>query len=152
MANKSRADAFSLARHNRYDVLKSLLAEGEADVGIRDPKGNTLLHVACQNGGRRIAKLLLREGANVDAVNAQGNTALHFCHMFGFGDTLGELLLQASADDTLRNKRGLTCYETPGSTIDQRASPPRGSPGRPPSSSNSTATSRNSSDMAISRY
>ena len=101
-------DVFSLARHNRYDALKAMLTSREVDVGVRDAKGNTLLLVACQNGLRRIAKLVLREGADIDAVNKQGNTALHFCHMYGFGDTLGAFLQQGGADDTIKNNRGLT--------------------------------------------
>ena len=53
-------DVFSLARHNRYDALKALLVSREVDVEVRDAKGNTLLLVACQNGLRRIAKLVIR--------------------------------------------------------------------------------------------
>ncbi len=34
-----------------------------------DEFGNSLLHVACQNNNRRIAKLLLKCGANVDCQN-----------------------------------------------------------------------------------
>ena len=104
-------DPFSLARHNRYDVLKQLLATGELEVESTDAKGNTILLVACQNGLRRIAKLALRHGASMDTKNDAGNTALHFCFMYGFADTLGDLLLQAGADDSIRNERDQTCYE-----------------------------------------
>ena len=93
-------DPFSLARHNRYDVLKQLLTTGELQVEERDAKGNTILLVACQNGLRRIAKLALRHGASMDTQNDAGNTALHFCFMYGFADSLGDLLLQAGAGDT----------------------------------------------------
>ena len=112
MKSKSpTARVFSLARHDRYDALKSLLVNREIDADLRDAKGNTLLLVACQNGHKRIVKLVLREGADVNATNFQGNTALHFCYMYGFGDTLGAFLMQAAANDAIRNKRGLTCYE-----------------------------------------
>ena len=69
----------------------------------RDSKGNTILLVACQNGLRRIAKLALRFGADVNVQNHKQNTALHFCYTYGFGDTLGALLLEAGADETLIN-------------------------------------------------
>ena len=53
-------DPFSLARHNRLEKLKALLADSSIDVDMRDPKGNTLLLVACQNGLKRVAKLMLK--------------------------------------------------------------------------------------------
>ena len=67
MKSKSpTARVFSLARHDRYDALKSLLVNREIDADLRDAKGNTLLLVACQNGHKRIVKLVLREGADAD--------------------------------------------------------------------------------------
>jgi ankyrin repeat protein len=83
------ADVFSLARNNRYDALKQLAANGDLPVEVRDAKGNTLLLVACQNGLKRLVKLLLRHGADINAQNNAGNTALHFCHMYGFASSLG---------------------------------------------------------------
>ena len=58
---------------------------------MRDSKGNTLLLIAAQNGLRRMCKLILREGGDIDATNSNGNTALHFAFMYGFGDSLGKV-------------------------------------------------------------
>lgn len=52
-------------------------------VDVRDKHGNTILIIACQNGNKRILKAALRRGADVNAANASGNTALHFCYAFG---------------------------------------------------------------------
>lgn len=52
-------------------------------VNVRDGHGNTVLIVACQNGHKRALKAALRRGANLDAINNRGNTALHFCYAFG---------------------------------------------------------------------
>ena len=41
----------------------------------------------------------------------QGNTCLHFCWAFGYGDTLGKYLISKGADSTVRNNESLTCYE-----------------------------------------
>ena len=40
----------------------------------------------------------------------KGQTALHYCHKYQFTD-LVRLLEQFSADDTVQNAAGLTCYE-----------------------------------------
>ena len=46
-----------------------LPAAGDIDVNAdRDERGNTLLLVAAQNGLKRIAKMLLRKGADINAV------------------------------------------------------------------------------------
>lgn len=50
---------------------------------VRDAHGNTILLVACQNGLKRVLKTALRRGADVNATNARGNTALHYCFAFG---------------------------------------------------------------------
>ena len=41
--------------------------------------GNTLLFVACQNGLKNAAKLVLRHGADLNLKNYSGNTPLHYC-------------------------------------------------------------------------
>lgn len=44
----------------------------------RDENGNTILLTACQNGSKKVVKLALRYGADIDAINSSRNTALHF--------------------------------------------------------------------------
>lgn len=63
------ADVFSYARHNRTKDLERLLDESGIPANVRDPHGNTILIVACQNGLKRIAKLALRRGADINARN-----------------------------------------------------------------------------------
>ncbi|GMH51731.1 hypothetical protein TL16_g01072 [Triparma laevis f. inornata] len=106
-------DAFSLARHNRYDALKELMSDelNPLHPDQSDKKGNTILLVACQNGLKRIVKLSLKMGADINATNNAGNTALHFCYMYGFGSNLAGYLIEKGADDGIRNLRGKVCYE-----------------------------------------
>lgn len=111
------ADMMSLARHNRVDELVSMLGrnrQGPSTIGIdeRDKFGNTVLTTACQNGLKRMAKLALRHGADINLKNfTSGNTPLHFCFKYGYGDTLGAYLISKGADDSIRNHAGQTCRE-----------------------------------------
>lgn len=72
-------DIFRYARHGRCEEMEKLLDLG-IPVDIRDEYGSTLLIVACQNGNKKIAKSALRRGANINARNFKGNTALHYCY------------------------------------------------------------------------
>lgn len=103
--------AFRLVKSNKFGELEDLLLEGEVDVNMdRDEQGNTLLLAAAQNGLKRIAKLLLRKGADINAVNLNGNGVLHYCFAYKFKE-LAEYFKSKGADDTLLNVAGLTCYE-----------------------------------------
>lgn len=76
-----------------------------------DELGNTLLILAAQQGSKRLCKLLLRRGANINRQNAiSGNTCLHFCYAFSHKE-LAKYLISKGADDTILNAAGFTCYE-----------------------------------------
>ena len=100
---------FSRARHGRFDEVRTALDSGMG-VNTRDKHGNTLLHIACQNGNKRLLKMLLRSHAAIDASNKNGNTGLHFCFMYAYYG-LGEYLISKGANDMIRNELGQTCYE-----------------------------------------
>ena len=79
-----------------------------------DSHGNTLMLLASQNGGLKIAKLLIAKGANVNHQNKQGQTALHYAmeyNYFDFGTWLTDSENGAGADDTLENQFQLTPYD-----------------------------------------
>ena len=48
-------------------------------------------------------------GANLPGVE-HSNTCLHYCFTYGYAD-LGDYLISKGANDALKNKQGLTCYE-----------------------------------------
>lgn len=83
------ANAFSLARHGHAEALDELLLDG-FDVDSRDAQGNTILCVAAQNGNKKILKIALRHGANINSTNFKGNSALHFSYRYGTSKTIGE--------------------------------------------------------------
>ena len=83
-------------------------------VDVRDNFGNTALIVACQNGHKRALKAVLRRGADPNAINARGNTALHYCYAFGYGGTLGRYLMEKGADSSIRNRSGMVSLSLKG--------------------------------------
>jgi ankyrin repeat protein len=72
---------------------------------IRDNKGRTLLHHACEKGNTKIAQLLINNGISVHSRDKNGNTPLH-CAIHKKDLTL--LLLKAGANPNSQNKNGDT--------------------------------------------
>jgi len=102
----------SLCRHGKFADAEQLINQPDwaVPVDYQDDQGNALLHVAAQNGSRRLVKLCLRRGANLNLQNLTGQTALHFAFGYGYNE-VGDYLVSKGADDSIRNKDGLTCYE-----------------------------------------
>ncbi len=103
---------FSACRHGQYEKVEEILDDDEIKLHIdtKDDSGNTLLLVAAQNNNKRIVKLALRRGANINEQNLSGQTALHYCFSYGFEDT-ASYILSKGGDDTILNAEKLTCYE-----------------------------------------
>lgn len=110
ISEKDVEDIFSYARHGRCDDIERLLDRG-IPLNVRDEYGNTLLIIACQNGNKKVAKLVLRRGADINARNHKGNTPLHYCFHYGYGDTLGQYLMSKGANSSIRNNAGLPCWD-----------------------------------------
>ncbi len=102
-------DIFSLARHGRYIELESLFLNG-IDPDSKDNFGNTILIIAAQNGNKRIAKMALRYGAQINMFNIMGNTALHFCYEYNYID-LAEYLISKGANPNIKNLRQFKACE-----------------------------------------
>jgi ankyrin repeat protein len=104
--------ACSLVRHGKLSTLEELIHQPDWKVPIdyTDQWGNTLLHIAAQNGNKNMVKFCLRLGADINTVNGVGQSPLHFAFGYGYSE-LGEYLISKGADDSIRNRWGLTCYE-----------------------------------------
>eukprot|EP00949_MAST-11_sp_MAST-11-sp1_P000591 g591.t1 len=103
----------SLARHGKLKQLEDAYENARPFRHIDqyvDKHGCTLLHIASQNGHKRICKYCLRKGADINKASDSGNTALHFCFGSSF-QLLGQYLIDKGADDSLLNADGHTCYE-----------------------------------------
>mmetsp|Transcript_55613 Transcript_55613/g.132555 ORF Transcript_55613/g.132555 Transcript_55613/m.132555 type:complete len:1221 (-) Transcript_55613:28-3690(-) len=108
---KSSSVIFSFVRHNRYEAVEVLIQEDHTIVQrALDEHGNSLLHIACQNKNKRIARLLIKSGLSTNVQNNKGNTPLHYCYQYGFTE-LAEYLIQNGADDQLPNYEGLQPHQ-----------------------------------------
>ena len=54
---------------------------------------------------------LLKRKSDVNHVNVQGNTALHFAYQYDESGSVAAFLIENGADDTVVNHAGLTCYD-----------------------------------------
>ena len=97
---------FRRVRHGRVADVAALVRARRVDPDVRDRFRNTPLIVAAQNDRKRISVLLVKAGANLNAANARGNAALHYCYAYGHFD-LAEFLERKGADVSARNEAGV---------------------------------------------
>jgi ankyrin repeat protein len=81
----------------------------DCDVNLHDKNGWTPLHFAAQSNAVECARILLEAGAEIDAVDAHGNTPLSTAvfNSKGFGDLI-LLLRSRGADPERKNSHGQT--------------------------------------------
>jgi hypothetical protein len=85
------------AMKGREDTVRTLLTDGN-DINAGNRNGETPLHLAAEQGNSDIVKILLEQGAMVDAVEtAAGYTPLHYAARQGHSD-LCDLLIRFGAD------------------------------------------------------
>ncbi|GAA6108317.1 E3 ubiquitin-protein ligase MIB2 isoform X2 [Tachysurus ichikawai] len=81
LADVKKEDGFSAlhlaALNNHYEVAETLIKEGRCDVNIRNNRGQTPLQLAVTQGHMQVVELLVIEGANVNAEDEEGDTAMH---------------------------------------------------------------------------
>lgn len=104
-------DIFGNIRHGNRARTEAMLRDDESLVHARDENGNTPLIVAVQNNQMVIAGLLIAKGADVDARNSKGNTALHFATKFNYDDIKRKLIEEWNANPNIRNSRWLLCAD-----------------------------------------
>ena len=76
----------------------------------RDENGNTVLIIGAQNSKKRIIKIALRYGAQINSCNNMGNTALHFAKEYKY-NKIYEYLLAKGANPQIKNLRGIMACE-----------------------------------------
>lgn len=84
--------------HKSYEcaaVLLSAAAPSQSDIiitNLKDPKGQTPLHHAAQQGDIRMCNLLISHGGDISVTDAQGRNSLHICCAVGQKTCLAFLL------------------------------------------------------------
>ncbi len=85
--------------------IASLITDAER-ANCEDPRnGNRPIHIASQNGFTGIVKLLIAKDAEIDAVNAKGNTGLHMALGYDY-DECADFLVSVGADLMVQNSEG----------------------------------------------
>merc|ERR1719253_1302450 len=65
------------AQWGNLDLLKVLFNRDDMMIDARNTRKNTCLHCAVSNGHQAVVRALLRQGAEVDAQNIDGNAGIH---------------------------------------------------------------------------
>merc|ERR1712204_50740 len=102
-------DLFTKCLNNRHAEVEAMLA-ADMDPNTKDEHGNGILHVAAQNGNKRLMKVALRWGADINGKNKQGQTALRYLFAYKY-ENLAAYLISKGSDDTIQNEFGYTCYD-----------------------------------------
>ena len=89
-------EAFAKVRHDRREEVTELLMRGLVDVDARDAHGNTLLAAACQGGLKRMCKVLLRQGADINSQNDAGVSPVRWAIASKY-DALADYLVSKGA-------------------------------------------------------
>ncbi|MCI8372799.1 MAG: hypothetical protein HFI75_10495 [Lachnospiraceae bacterium] len=109
-ANDGRTPLLTLQSLDRFVVSKVMpvLLDQGVDVNHTDNSGNTALIATAWNGSMRDnIKELVRAGADVNAVNERGDTALHYVLKFGDSES-ARFLIKKGADYNCANNEGVT--------------------------------------------
>lgn len=95
-AKKTGAALIDAVNRGDAETLEKLLAKGVPADATNDLMGRTPLIVAAMSGHVPLVRILLARGANVNATDMEGWTALRYARGFGYTD-IAELLAEAGA-------------------------------------------------------
>lgn len=106
-----------LTRNNKYnlEIIKKIIEEGKIDINEKNSKGWTALQLACINlyfSSTKTVKLLLKNGADINNQDNDGNTILHLmCNIkFYNKDVFHDIhfLIKYGANINIQNNFGKT--------------------------------------------
>ncbi|KAK3101728.1 hypothetical protein FSP39_005894 [Pinctada imbricata] len=103
------------ARDNEFETVEKMIVFFQSHpqfINAKEPKsGNTALHWACRNGHFEVTRLLLENGANIDAKNMIGLTPLNSA-IDGLQRKICHYLIEWGCDVHCKNAKNQTPFET----------------------------------------
>ncbi|KAL3862043.1 hypothetical protein ACJMK2_008040 [Sinanodonta woodiana] len=93
--------------YENMGMAQKLLESENYDINEADASGRTALHVAACHGNEHVVRLLLENGADINARDKNDNTPLHWC---GHSECIS-ILAKYGADFAVRNKIGATAKD-----------------------------------------
>ncbi|MBZ0326576.1 MAG: ankyrin repeat domain-containing protein [Altibacter sp.] len=93
--DENSLDLINAVKNNDFSLFKSLL--NKDNINTRDGASNTLLMTAAKNGYFEMVTYLIAEGADINAINSVGQTALNLSVFYG-KNSIAEFLIQNEAD------------------------------------------------------
>ncbi|KAJ1412676.1 ankyrin repeat-containing domain protein [Ochromonadaceae sp. CCMP2298] len=100
---------FQCVTDGDLEALRKYVLGGDS-VNVANEEKMTPLHFAADRGHSDISEFLLQNGANVDAVDSSGQTALMYAVACEYKDVV-EILLRFKADLSIRNSEGIAVME-----------------------------------------
>ncbi len=103
---------FGAIRSKDVEIVREVMRWG-IDLKLVSPVEDSALHEAVMQGAPEMVRFLLGKGLEVNAVNVEGQTPLHYClPLAGRNPSqaveVARILLAAGADKRLRDRRGQT--------------------------------------------
>lgn len=92
------AEIFESARAGLTEKVKCLLSLGKASPKDTTVFGTTLLHSASKSGNKELVRLLIQEGADVNAQDEDGESPLHGAMARGDNYNVARTLIENGAD------------------------------------------------------
>ena len=111
MAQTTTDDILEAARSGDLELVQTILDSDTTAIGMSNDRGSTALHFAAENGHIQIVELLLDLGADLEAIDVDGDTPL-MCAAIGGHSEVFKMLLSRGADADILNtsKSGVLHY------------------------------------------
>ncbi|UCC43738.1 MAG: ankyrin repeat domain-containing protein [Candidatus Zixiibacteriota bacterium] len=112
-------DILEASRSGDLELVQTILDSDKTAIGMSNDRGSTALHIAVANGHIRIVELLLDLGADLEAIDVDGDTPLMRAAIGGHSEIF-KLLLSRGADAHIKNinKHDILHYAVLGGSVE----------------------------------